>query len=86
METRVIARITLCAAVVAIIAGAIVVATDAAQEPSFGWFAYAPLPSESIRVVSAAAIGGAALLTLGHAGLAFWAGLTLGARRARPSP
>jgi heme/copper-type cytochrome/quinol oxidase subunit 1 len=84
MKTRGIARVSLCAAVVAIVAGAVVVATDAPQEASFGWFAYAPLPSESVHVVSAASIGGAALLTLGHAALAFWAGLTLGARRARP--
>lgn len=75
------------AAAAAIVAGVVVMVASTPQSASFGWFAYAPLSSMVFSPAGAVVIGwgtiaGAAVVVLGIAGLAFWAGWMLARSRA----
>jgi hypothetical protein len=81
-------RVLLIIAVGAIVSGMVVAAVASRQEPSFGWFAYAPSADgmfgpEGSVVLSASAVTGLVILAVGLASLAFWAGFTIAARGVR---
>ena len=74
------------AAIAAIVAGVVVMVASTPQSASFGWFAYAPLSSMVFSPAGTVVIGwgtisGAAVVVLGIACLAFWAGWMLARSR-----
>jgi heme/copper-type cytochrome/quinol oxidase subunit 1 len=92
MKSRLTMRVLFAGAIVALIAGAGVVAFAALPEPaSFGWTAYAPLPgtvfiSPGAHPFTNTQLAGFALLVVGLVAFAFWAGVVVGRRSPRPSP
>ncbi|MFD1714131.1 hypothetical protein ACFSBZ_06580 [Amnibacterium flavum] len=86
MTGRLPGRVLLICAIVLVVVGAGVLIAVATEPVSFGWTAYAPLSETTFTPVvrgleSRNGILGAVLLVIGLMGLAFWAGLRVGARR-----
>jgi len=78
-------RVLLVAAVVAVVAGVVVVAVGLAQPASSQWFAYAPLSGETVRftgahLLSNTTLVGAGVLVAGLVALAFALGVRAGRR------
>lgn len=83
-------RFLLAVAVLVVVAGLVIAIISDAQPISFGWVAYAPLSGDvfdpnNARLVSGSTATGLVIMTIGLLAVAFWAGLTVGARR-QPRP
>ncbi|MWJ15315.1 hypothetical protein DOU15_05345 [Clavibacter michiganensis subsp. michiganensis] len=87
-----IRMITLLAvAALAVVGGALALVWSLLQPVSLGFFAYAPESGETfttpgVHILATGSLVAAGVLALGLVGLAFWAGIRVGGRRARHEP
>ncbi|GAB7303396.1 hypothetical protein MAFF212519_12550 [Clavibacter michiganensis] len=91
MSGRIRMTALLAVAALAVVGGALALVWSLLQPVSLGFFAYAPESGETfttpgVHILASGSLVAAGVLALGLVGLAFWAGIRVGGRRARHEP